>query len=500
MMDLLSLKKDFYRKLFNNLQKNIFSTDYSLITGYKALNFFLNIKEKIPKEIKTVAIICDQSIDNLIICFFFILSEYEIILLSNDQNKKDIFDSLDKNKCKILIAEKSFFPEFNQEKNDFQIINYDLVNEFKESEKTDLKTINRNFDDLIIGKTIFMSSGSTAKPKIIPLSYKNINNCYQNVLKGFLSSLDFNQIICVHDSSFVIVLPFLFAFASNKESVIYGLERKRVNLSLLSATKEIVNKKTKNLIISVPSVYKTILKIIQDKNDDKLSNTNVITCGEPLDKNLALSIFKNKPLSFFNLYGSTEVSPWILSLNINKYIKDNETKIPSIIPAGIPLPNTDLLLYKNQELIVSSEAVFEGYLHYNKNQPFLNLDGKKFFRTGDKFSECDNLYFCEGRLSGAIKVAGRFINPVIIEAALRCELELSEVLLIPHQNSPKITINVFSHDLENKENEVQKVKKILIDYVSSKIDSEIKFHRQEAKKLRSGKIDRKFYIDQFNRN
>ena len=345
-----------------------------------------------------------------------------------------------------------------------------------------------------------MSSGSTAKPKIIPLTYKNINTCYENVLKGFMSSLDFNQIICIHDPSFVIVLPFLFAFASKKESVIYGLERKRVNLALLVASYAISKKNIKYLIISVPSVYKSILKIIQNKNDCTLSNTNVITCGEPLDKNLALSIFENKPLSFFNLYGSTEVSPWILFLDINKYIKNNKAKIPSIIPAGIPLPNTDLLINKNLELVVSSDAVFEGYLHFNENQPFINLNGKTFFRTGDKFVVSDNLYFCEGRLSGAIKVAGRFVNPVIIEAALRCELELSEVLLISHKDSPKITINVFCYDLQNNENDKNKIKKILNDFVSHKIDIEIRFHDKEAKKLRSGKIDRKFYKDQIDRN
>ena len=103
-------------------------------------------------------------------------------------------------------------------------------------------------------------------------------------------------------------------------------------------------------------------------------------------------------------------------------------------------------------------------------------------------------------MSGAIKVAGRFINPVIIEAAVRCELEVSEVLLIPHQESPKITINVFSHNLENNENEILKIKKIINEFVSNKIDVSIRFHKQEARKLRSGKIDRKFYKDQVFKN
>ena len=94
MQQLISLKKDFYRKFLNNIQEKIFVTDDSTITGYQALSFYQNIQEKIPKEVKTIAFITNQSIENLIICFFLILSKYDTIFLSNEQNKEDIFESL----------------------------------------------------------------------------------------------------------------------------------------------------------------------------------------------------------------------------------------------------------------------------------------------------------------------------------------------------------------------------------------------------------------------
>lgn len=495
MQQLFSLKNDFYEKIFGNFEKELFKTDELSISGYQALNYYLKIKRNIGKEVKTVSIICNQSIENLIICFFLILSQYEILLLSNDQNQKDIVESLEKNKCNFLIAEEGYDLQSKNIKSNLKIYNYCLIKNCLLSNLNDIKNLKETFLDSEIGRTIFMSSGSTAKPKFIPLSYTNINTCYENVLLGFLKRLDFNQIICVHDPSFVIVLPFLFSFASNKNSKVYGLERSKIKLSLLSATNEILKKKVKNLIISVPSVYKSILKILQNKDEVDLNNTNIITCGEPLDKNLALKISGKNPLSFFNLYGSTEVSPWIIYLNINDYLRENKENISSIIPAGKSLPNTDLLIHEDQELIVNSSAVFDGYLHFKENQPFLNFNNKKYFRTGDKFSLENKLFFCEGRLSGAIKVAGRFINPIIIEAALRCELEISEVLLIPDQNSPKVIINIFSFHLENKDNAENIIRGVINEYVSNKIDSKIKFYPEEARKLRSGKIDRKFYQD-----
>ena len=61
-------------------------------------------------------------------------------------------------------------------------------------------------------KKIFSSSGSTGTPKLIPLTFGNIDACFNACHSRFLSHLDYSDIICLHSTSFVIVLPYLFAF------------------------------------------------------------------------------------------------------------------------------------------------------------------------------------------------------------------------------------------------------------------------------------------------
>ena len=65
-----------------------------------------------------------------------------------------------------------------------------------------------------------MSSGSTGIPKIIPLTHSQINECYKNVCDGFLNKLTFKKIISLHDTSFVIILPFICLATNNQASLV----------------------------------------------------------------------------------------------------------------------------------------------------------------------------------------------------------------------------------------------------------------------------------------
>ena len=71
-------------------------------------------------------------------------------------------------------------------------------------------------------------------------------------------------------------------------------------------------------MITVP----TLLKIIQkSKRSPALKLNTLITCGEPITKDLIDSIInKHKLKQFLNFYGATEVSPWILSSDLKKML------------------------------------------------------------------------------------------------------------------------------------------------------------------------------------
>ena len=244
-----------------------------------------------------------------------------------------------------------------------------------------------------------MSSGSTGNPKIIPLTYSQINECYKNVCNGFLNNLVFKKIISFHDTSFVIILPFIFCLASKNQAALVACDIDAIKNPILKFISNL-DKHTNHIIISVPSVYRIILKLIKNNFHKLISNGHIISCGEPLDKKLAKIINNAKPITFFNLYGSTEVAPWILYLNVKSYLKEfkMDDVIPPVLPAGIPLPNVFLKLNNEGELLVNSGSVFSGYAFQNNTENFIEINHRIFFKTGDLFQKEEENFFCRGNI------------------------------------------------------------------------------------------------------
>lgn len=343
-------------------------------------------------------------------------------------------------------------------------------------------------------KIVFTSSGSTGTPKLIPLSLENINACFLGCQRSIFSTPSFTHIACFHPCSFVIVLPYLFAFLANKTSVIFGAFASSSLFPQYQFRKQLKSApNTSYLIISVP----TVLRVLFDSLDAELPHAHIISCGEPLDLALAKRLISFKPSSFFNLYGSTEVSPWILSLNILEYFlnKADISDFPPILPAGSPLPHAICQLNSSSELLVSSECVFSGYI--NDLAVFNHVDGQTFYNTGDLFTYSNGFYFCNGRSNNAVKVSGMFVNPIVIEALLRNFFAIEHVLCIPEPALGSLSINFFQVEKSSKNSEnitLQSVKYCLSEYLPVQIIVKLIFSNDSPRLLPSGKIDRKSYL------
>ena len=426
--------------------------------------------------------------------FFLILSKFEVYLINNYSN--EITKSLEDHT--IITFEKKFSYENKQ----YDLVIAPSIDEFLKWIHPSfdiLKNIEDYIDNTKFGENIFMSSGSTGSPKLIPLSYEQINNCYLNVKKGFLEKIELSNIVSVHDTSFVIVLPFLFALSCKKNTKLFACNLNASKNSILNLG-AFFEKNNQFTIISVPSVYRIILKLFSVKFRKNLERSNLISCGEPLDKILALEIIKNKPKSFFNLYGSTEVSPWIIYLDVKKYLLSfvNQQKVPAVLPAGKPLPNVNILTSGEGELLVNSKSQFSGYLNQDNFNIFKEINSKIYFRTGDLFSIKENYLFCKGRINNSLKIAGTFINPILLEIIIKEKLIIENLLIIPSIVECKLFIVIFSKDLDfiNLKN-TNKIKNIINEQTSINIPMKFFQNKENINYLRSGKIDRKFYTSYY---
>jgi|GEM_PF-2743185 len=77
-------------------------------------------------------------------------------------------------------------------------------------------------------------------------------------------------------------------------------------------------------------------------------------------------------------------------------------------------------------LLVRGPSVFDGYLRYAGESPFIEYEGQNWYRTGDLVRLDDNrqLVFC-GRLNRFVKLGGEMISLPAIESVLARALALS---------------------------------------------------------------------------
>ncbi|MCZ8107971.1 MAG: long-chain-fatty-acid--CoA ligase [Burkholderiales bacterium] len=147
-------------------------------------------------------------------------------------------------------------------------------------------------------------------------------------------------------------------------------------------------------------------------------------------------------LPFLEGYGLTET---IAPTHINPSHR------PKRQCAGIPVFNTDARVLdvetgaergpgETGEIVVSGPQVFEGYW----NNPdadasvFLELDGRRFFRTGDlgHYDE-DGYFFITDRLKRMINAAGFKVWPAEVEAMLVAHPDVSEACVIASRDDKR---------------------------------------------------------------
>jgi fatty-acyl-CoA synthase len=85
------------------------------------------------------------------------------------------------------------------------------------------------------------------------------------------------------------------------------------------------------------------------------------------------------------------------------------------------------------EIVISGPQVFEGYWHNEaaSTESFINLDGKRFFRTGDLgYVDDEGYFFFVDRLKRMINAAGFKVWPAEVEAQLYAHPAIQEVVII----------------------------------------------------------------------
>lgn len=328
---------------------------------------------------------------------------------------------------------------------------------------------------------IYFTSGSTGKPKGVPLTHENYIFNVRNILN--IIDLKHGQVFAdYHDLGFSISVPILFPCVLREGALAPAIHKKDIMLPARNLIENDVS-----VLITVPSTMARIRQMRQgglQKHHLKL----LMLCGEPLHLDILHYIFeKLKVDKVYDFYGSTETASWVF------YHKCSTSDLSQfetfgVVPIGKPIIKNSVVLRDDGELWLSGPQITHGYLGDVGSDRFIELNGKRWYKTGDKVIVHDGHYLCKGRLDSQVKIGGYRIEVMDIEAHLRnIEGVDSAICFVDGEGFKKSIVAAIQ---ANREIGLAEIRNHLRERLPAHMIPRKSFVLKELPINKSGKIDR----------
>lgn len=260
---------------------------------------------------------------------------------------------------------------------------------------------------------ILFTSGTESMPKGVPLTHNNIlanQRASYEVLDAWTDDVMYGILPPFHSFGFTVALFGLNAGVktvfspdpTNGEAVANGFEKYGVTI-----------------MIGAPTFLKNMLKAARP---EQLQTMRLVVMGaeKPPPELIRMLADLGKEKSIIEGYGITECAPVICG---------NRKGHPKI-GVGLPIPNVEILLVNPETfepvkkgsqgmILVRGPNVFSGYLNPGLSSPFVTVNGKQWYKTGDLAEQdSDGNVTITGRLKRFIKIGAEMVSLPAIENAL----------------------------------------------------------------------------------
>jgi acyl-CoA synthetase (AMP-forming)/AMP-acid ligase II len=307
---------------------------------------------------------------------------------------------------------------------------------------------------------VLCTSGTESHPKSVPLSHKNL----------IANIEDLEDVIYPYESkNFLSALPQFHCFGLTVKTLLPILSGIRVYFSPDPTDSPRIVQEIQawdtDLLALTPSFYANLLASSDPGQLDTLRIC--ITGAEKAPQALIDNLYQKNPnAKLMEGYGITECSP---VLTAQRYRDEKH------IGVGRALSKIELIIVDREKLIPIAQgqdgeilargpSIFKGYIEKDIKSPFIMVNGKSYYRTGD-FGHLDpegNLIL-KGRLKRFTKIGGEMVNLPLIEEVLT-----NNARVLGWFNSMRKIDNPFVVIPIEKEGE--KTELVLISIVDTNVD------------------------------
>ena len=274
--------------------------------------------------------------------------------------------------------------------------------------------------------TINYTSGTTARPKGVQITHRNI----------WINAATFGWHAQVNDRDvYLHTLPMFHANGWGMPFAVTGMGAQHIVLRKIDGAEILrrVDRHGVTLMCAAPAVLAAVLEAAEDWDGEVpgRDRVRVITAGAPPPTRTIERIETELGWELIQIYGLTETSP-LLTFNRTRGEWDDLTaadRASRLVRAGAPALGVRMRVDEEGEVLARSNVVMEGYWQQPDETAASIRDG--WFHTGDGgFLDSDNYVNIQDRKKDVIISGGENVSSIEVEDALFSHPAVAEAAVI----------------------------------------------------------------------
>lgn len=263
---------------------------------------------------------------------------------------------------------------------------------------------------------VLFTSGSESLPKAVPLTHTNLLTNIGDILHmGQLEERDVLMGLLPPFHSFGLTATLLLPLCIGMRTAYHA------NPTEAALIARQIDAYRATVIFATPTFLGGIVQAAGPRQIDslRLAVTGAEKCPDQLYATLRARV---PGAIILEGYGITECSPVVSVTPMDAPVPGSIGRLlPSVEGVVVSLDVTRRAAPdETGMLLVRGPSIFSGYLHYAGDTPFVEFEGRSWYRTGDLVSaRADGVIFFKGRLKRFVKLGGEMISLPAIESVLQ---------------------------------------------------------------------------------